>query len=72
MTRTQLRATLDAAGYADAEIRDTVVIVPVRDDGMLYTDHSRAFMAAGIPVRWCGMNIPGFYVFTVKLAEATE
>ena len=67
MTTADLRAALDAAGYTGAEIHDGIVIVRDYAARLKYREHREALKAAGIPVNWGGVDIPGWYWFSVKV-----
>lgn len=73
MTALQLRATLDAHGYTDAEIVGSTVILRDRTSGWSLSDHRQAFKAAGIPVGAGGVSIHDEYLWlTVKLDDGAR
>lgn len=69
MNAADLRERLDAAGYADAELRNGRIHVRDRKSGMTYRDHREVLKGAGIPIAWGGVDLPGWYWFSVKLTE---
>lgn len=75
MTAAQLRAALNAAGYADAELRGNRVQIRDREGVKSSREHRRALQQQGIRVLWGGWSIggdgrAGVYWFNVEREDA--